>query len=1340
MIVFLRNSGVLVFCLLAGLLVASVPATNAKGDQEVPSRLFFLANMGDPSVPRFQAIPSETRLPPGEYSAKAHMVDKIAIESRIANSIDFQLKKGTTESSFGKSAGWSRLTDANWWSPGSDQSTLTVPLSLKEKEKSLFNKFDEFHFEFQALGEPGLFPFLVGLEMEAEPGNPEDKKVIFVAGEPSLKLEETLKPTSKNWYPKNYFYLLKREMNLEPDTDWRFINKGGFTVVQRRFQKNIKPLEAMDIVVPPNWPVITINLKVGFEGPYRPTEILALHDIFYHRSKAGFEETFRIYLGKLIRERYGKFEKVNLEEVVVFFEDPAQQVAQHKPLKRILFHKLDMSPADRDSSDIVQLPLEIRPLSATTYRASVRLNAVKGKELSLKSTRLKISPENPAVPGGLVFHQARLAQLESLTRPEIIRTSKKLGHRWGGPFLPQPESGKIETTHIDAYFPFHVLDRDQTYHSGLIEKKEVQVQTTHGSQARVHYEKQGLVCDFLFLDQKSRVNVELKGIGPFAEERDITLEFKQEGDLLLKLIEPDLGEITSNTLRFILPANSHPMIEVLPPELESPERTGRQRGRLLITGASVASVLEDEDDTVKSNLDTTEKSTVINGKDKNSSENVAPLLNPLLLSSTEKIDFTSPGIKSPRIKSIRVPGLRISARHPFDHWRPVQGGVLLKGRGRWVDLQWKHPAKLSSESRFFLSVLKGEQDIDHLEILPQKAGQTLPPLTAEPNEPVILNSSPREIDGLNVRIHLKSSSSFSLVLSEMTLFHSRSTPINETLDIDYLMWERTALNAKPITKPETLQWESSANRVLITGSFSEEHRVLEWSNPIHQPMDWVRGLRVKYQSAWEAGKGSACWLQLNWKTRNHQGQKRFCFNKPVDDVYIPASSLFEKMALKTGEPLESLVWKIEGPTTPRFKSMPLALDLEMELDALRLSPLRHELARHPVLQIEQHSISPTSLEKITTNELVKRDPWVELGNFTIPPTHFKTLNMEVLDSPYLRVEAVVIQSHFPLPEGFVVFKEEDSIIHEKRSVSPFFLVATLILMWGLFLMWKKVNSSPALMSKISNARIITNRWVLGPHVILNRLIGLLVLGPGLLLSGWMSQKPDTLSVLEPLLLLLAGVFWHETRWALQKYPRNLEWSNPFINGNTSSTPMVPHLVLAGVVGWSAWFFGSGVSETPTETAAALCLSSIYFYLPWVRRVSVRILLGLVFAGGCYLGSLSQAPTSMLPSLGGLALILTWLNILQWTRPAWEKRHLKSAQWIYQSISKQLFLGLLVLIPVMAFLIFLQLEVIAEPIAIIIYLLLAGGILAEIWTHLNPPKEPVPDTVSEANFDKVSSGG
>ncbi len=1320
--------------------MVAVSVSSANEEKEKSSKLFFLAERGKQGVPSFQNIPSETRLPPGEYSARAHMVSKIVKENRVVHSAPFQPTQTKEDNAFGESSGWSRLNETYWWAPGSNEQTLTIPLKAGSRKKLLLKQFDEFHFDFQALEEPGQFPFLVGLELATMAKGPEQKKHVFIAGDPSLKVEETLDPATRPWRPKNYLYLLKREMDFKPDADWRYIQKDQYTVVQRRFQKNIQSIEALDVVIPQNWSVKTINLKLGFEGPYRPTEILALHEVYHRYSTGSVEKSIRLHLGKLIREQYKKFNKINLEELVVFFEGPPDQVLQQKPLKRVLFHQLDLDIKDRDSIEIVQLPLEILPLSATTYRASVKLDPVKKKlgKWELESARLKINRENPSVPGGLVFRRANLAQLETFTQPRIASVPKQRVHALGGPFLPEQNLNKVESVAVDSYFPFHILDWDQPYHSGFIGQNGVRVRTTNASQARVYREKRGLACDLLFLAPENLISIELDSIGPFAEDREVTLEFEREGNLLLRMFRPYLGEIKGNTIRFVLPANTHPMIEVEPPQLESPETTGRQRGRILFTRARISPVIQEETGLTQSDPEAETKKENAGNEGGNENVESASALNPLFLSVPEKVDYSSPGLKSRKAKSIQAAGLRIKSKRSFKEWRPVQGGVLLEGRGRWIDLKWKHAAKLYPESRFYLSVLKGVADIDHLEIQPRSGGKKLPTQTAMPNEPVRLRVNSSQIDELIVRIHLKSNIAFSLVLSEMTLFHPQSTPANQILDLEHLIWEKTPLAPQPVIKPKTVQLGTDSNGIMITGSFSATEPVVQWSNTLSHPIGLVRGLRLKYQSAWDARQGVACWLKLNWKTAKQQGQKRLCFNNPIGDIYIPASSIFGQKMLDNNEPLESLVWRIEGPRERQTTA--LALNLKMELDALHPGSLHHELARHPVFRVEEEVVSPSSLENIAIDQLVSREPWLDLDNITIPTKLSKTFDMEVLETPYFDVEALVIQNRFPLPGDYTIQQEPEQILPEKNSMSLLVLLEALVFLGGLIFILKKTNLYPSLKKMMEAAFILAIRWLSGPHVILNRLMGLLVIGPGLLLSGYMNQRTEAPSFLEPLLLLFAGVVWHEIRWGLQKYPHHFERNNIFINGNNYSTPVIPHLVLAGAMGWGAWMIGAGVSETPTLIAAALCLSSIYFYLPWLDRVTVRIILGLVFAGGCYLASLTQVPGSMLPSVGGLALIFTWLNILQWARPTLEKRLPDATGFVFQSTAKQFWLGLLILVPVMALLIFLQLEVIAEPIAITIYLLMAGGFLAEIWAHFSPPDERIPEVVSKDIFEKVSSGG
>src|SRR5581483_3351683 len=133
--------------------------------------------------------------------------------------------------------------------------------------------------------------------------------------------------------------------------------------------------------------------------------------------------------------------------------------------------------------------------------------------------------------------------------------------------------------------------------------------------------------------------------------------------------------------------------------------------------------------------------------------------------AASRLRFKGIDVSSPRA------GLRVS---------PGEGGVSVSGFGPRVDLYWRFRTVLRPHSFFYVTIAAGAANVRDLEITPLVEGRRLPSVSAEPGQAVRLPAAVGEIDGLHVRLHMKTADA-GVVLKELVLFRPQRISFTQAL-------------------------------------------------------------------------------------------------------------------------------------------------------------------------------------------------------------------------------------------------------------------------------------------------------------------------------------------------------------------------------------------------------------------------------------------------------------------------------------------------------------------------------------------------------------------------------
>ncbi|UJX42762.1 hypothetical protein K9F62_08845 [Desulfovibrio sp. JY] len=263
------------------------------------------------------------------------------------------------------------------------------------------------------------------------------------------------------WADKTPLYLIRRVLDLPFDDAWRVAEDGPSTFLQRRFDRDLLGIGAVDLILRRPVPV-QVNLVAALD-PAHPRARTVLD--WYGLAKRTFElpdgrTVLRVYVGRYLREHYAGIKAAKLKEIsLMFFRQDAAEVRRDKVVERLVF-----TPSGLDAAAVAKdglpgrLPTRVREPFAGVRRVFVNIapaaTAMGASETATAAVRLV--PMAPKLPGGASVEDAFLA-LVSPRRdtPAFLAAADELATSLGAaPDIDRPDGGVTVTPLWSLAAPF----------------------------------------------------------------------------------------------------------------------------------------------------------------------------------------------------------------------------------------------------------------------------------------------------------------------------------------------------------------------------------------------------------------------------------------------------------------------------------------------------------------------------------------------------------------------------------------------------------------------------------------------------------------------------------------------------------------------------------------------------------------------------------------------------------------------------------------------------------------------------------------------------------------------
>jgi len=235
-----------------------------------------------------------------------------------------------------------------------------------------------------------------------------------------LRVPDAVDVARAQWREKDYLYLINRLLDRPFDEDWRYSMDGPSTFLQRRFDKDLMDVGAVDVVLRRNQKV-QVNLVAGFD-PDRPRSRTVLD--WYKLPKRVFElengrSLLRIYIGRYLRENFPGAKSVTLRELsFMFFKENQSEVLASRNVERLAFAPTGLPPEVMENGLPHSLPADADIVFTGRKQLSINVSALSKPEYAgfvLKRAVLNAPPLDASSPDASSLDAARPygARLES---------------------------------------------------------------------------------------------------------------------------------------------------------------------------------------------------------------------------------------------------------------------------------------------------------------------------------------------------------------------------------------------------------------------------------------------------------------------------------------------------------------------------------------------------------------------------------------------------------------------------------------------------------------------------------------------------------------------------------------------------------------------------------------------------------------------------------------------------------------------------------------------------------------------------------------------------------------
>jgi hypothetical protein len=639
--------------------------------------------------------------------------------------------------------------------------------------------------------------------------------------------------------------------------------------------------------------------------------------------------------------------------------------------------------------------------------------------------------------------------------------------------------------------------------------------------------------------------------------------------------------------------------------------------------------------------------------------------------------------------------------------------LVLKGESDSFEVSWPMATKLPENTWFYISVTEGAEQVAYLSLTAEFADGRQILSRIEPNRPFRIDSHSAQLSKFRLSFAFNTKP-FRIKLRELALFSPKIITYDEALTIALPL----AMNVKPkptLTKGFKILMESRPGYVAgLLGN-----RPVRFVTLLDKPLDWVGGFDLGFRFPLELAYDGKCPLtmQLNWT--NGRTLRQFCPANMEGSIFLPLAKLLgrENQGRNLGA-LKSIEWVVAASGSRAWggqEAFSLSFSVQgwamlSAIDQVRLSPVIRAGKEEVYADMPNH-------ENALSGSYLKSF-WLPLGDAALENIAAMKGEIHPVNHPLFTLNKVVAEPKQPLDMALWL-----TMLAPPKPNSPslwpklLLWVSVMALGW---VAWKKGWSSICGLGRIflvsgkvlfGSVRIAIKMqmrmlWLLLPW--LNLMVGVLVLGPGLWLSGRLGVSIQGGMVLSGLILVLLGVYSH--------------W-----RGHTSriwhARSCFVLALSAGCAVWSLGHFGlkrdAALGLLPLMGAVYALLPLLYQRLYWWWQNKLHFLLLAVWVAlilalyGTGMNLKMGNSENYFFTFGGIAVMMMVRELLFVVEPHFRQALPNIANPVYSGAGSLYFFEALVLLVGTATLMFLKLELFAQQLAVVFYYSLVVGAVLEI---------------------------
>lgn len=161
--------------------------------------------------------------------------------------------------------------------------------------------------------------------------------------------------SSKKFEEKNYSYLIKRELGIDPGDAWRYIQDGQFTVIQKVFKIPTSKAHIIKFYLSPIVRSGRVNISIDTDGNGRKDRLIVWEQLVRHQKKEKDYFVIELDLEKTLNNLKIDVKKARIYEIVLFVRGSVEQNILHrKVFKKIEFYQKEIGK----NNDSFAIPLE----------------------------------------------------------------------------------------------------------------------------------------------------------------------------------------------------------------------------------------------------------------------------------------------------------------------------------------------------------------------------------------------------------------------------------------------------------------------------------------------------------------------------------------------------------------------------------------------------------------------------------------------------------------------------------------------------------------------------------------------------------------------------------------------------------------------------------------------------------------------------------------------------------------------------------------------------------------------------------------------------------------------